>query len=142
MTGFKFYSKPKIKRPEAALQRTVVEHLRFTGVPGMIYFSLPNEGKRSVVMGAELKRMGMRAGAADLCVIVSGRAHFLELKSAKGKQSLEQKAFEADAVEAGCNYVVANNIGDALGALQSWGAIRLALMPRQQSEHDAARAAA
>lgn len=138
MTGFKFYSKPKMKRPEAALQRTVVEHLRFTGVPGMIYFSIANEGKRSVVMGAELKRMGLRPGAADLCVIVASKTSFLELKSAKGKQSPDQKDFEADAIAAGCNYVVANNIGDALAALQSWGAIRVALMPEQ----DAARRAA
>ena len=139
MTSFKFYSKPKIKRPEAALQRTVVEHLRFTGVPGMIYFSIANEGKRSAVMGAELKRMGLRAGAADLCVIVGGKAHFLELKSAKGKQSPEQKAFEADAIEAGCNYAVANNINDALTTLRAWGAIRVS---RQQSGRDAARRAA
>ena len=44
----------------------------------MIYFSLPNEGKRSPRTGRELKRMGLRPGAADLCVVIGGRAHSLE----------------------------------------------------------------
>ena len=88
----------------------------------MIYFSISNEGKRSVVLGAELKRMGLRAGASDLCVVIGGRAHFLELKSLKGKQSPEQIAFETDCKDAGCAYEVANNIDAALWVLGSWGA--------------------
>lgn len=121
-----FHAKARRARPEAALQRAICEHLRLVGIHGMIYFSLPNEGKRSPQAGLELKRMGLRPGAADLCVVISGRAHFMELKSAVGKQSNEQAAFAADCAIAGCPYEMVNSIDAALRILTAWGAIRMA----------------
>lgn len=126
MTSFKFYSKQKRDRPEAALQRAICEHLRLIGTPGMIYFSLPNEGKRSPSAGLELKRMGLRPGAADLCIVINGRAHFMELKSAKGSQSEAQKVFAEDCSLAGCPYAVVKSIDAAKQILSVWGAIRMA----------------
>lgn len=121
-----FHAKAKRARPEAALQRAICEHLRLVGTPGMIYFSLPNEGKRSPQAGQELKRMGLRPGAADLCIVIGGRAHFLELKSASGKQSKDQVTFAADCAIAGCPYELVNSIDHALRLLTAWGAIRMA----------------
>lgn len=122
--ALKFYSKPRKAKPEAALQRNVVQHLMLIGVPGMIYFSIPNEAKRSERLGAEMKRMGMLPGVADLCIVIQGRAHFLELKSRDGKQSPEQILFQADCDEAGIPYAVAHSIDEALKTLRGWGAIR------------------
>jgi hypothetical protein len=68
--------------------------------------------------------MGLRAGVADLCLVMQGRAHFLELKSDQGKQSPEQKAFEASAKDAGVAYAVANSVDAALNVLADWGALR------------------
>lgn len=120
-----FYAPAKKKqRPESRLQKAVVQVVRLTHLPGVLWFSVPNEGKRSVALGDELKRMGLRPGVADLCFIIKGRAHFLELKSADGKQSPEQIAFEADCAIAGAHYAVAKDIDGAMAILRRWGAIR------------------
>lgn len=92
----------------------------------MIYFSIANEGKRSPQAGLELKRMGLRPGAADLAVIVNGQVFFMELKAPKGVQSPEQQAFEDDCKAADVPYVVVRSIDLALELLQRWGAIRMA----------------
>lgn len=99
----------------------------------MIYFSLPNEGKRSPQAGLELKRMGLRPGAADLAIIVSGQVFFMELKAPKGVQSPEQRAFEDDCKAADVPYVVVRSIDLALELLRLWGAIRTTAPVR--SEH-------
>jgi hypothetical protein len=116
-------SKLRRVRPEASLQRAVCEHLRLTGAPDMLYYSIPNEGKRSAATGGELKRMGMQPGAADLAIIVAGHCYFLELKAKGGKQSDAQEAFETRAIAAGATYRVADNINTAVDYLISWKAI-------------------
>lgn len=123
MTSLPLYRRSRKDRPEARLQRAVVEHLRLTALDGVIWFSVPNEGRRSAVLGSELKRMGMKPGVADLCIIIEGRAHFLELKSADGKASPEQRAFRHECEAAGIPYRMAFGIDEALGALRSWRAL-------------------
>lgn len=114
----------KQQRPEARLQKAIVGIVALQHLPGALWFSIPNEGKRSEVLGAELRRMGLRPGVADLCFIVNGRAHFLELKAGGGTQSPEQVAFEADCAIAGAHYRVTNDINEALSILTGWNVIR------------------
>ena len=117
-------SKPKRQNPEARLQKAVVAHLMLTATPGVLWFSVPNEGKRSVVMGGHLKAMGMRPGTADLILIKKGQAYALELK-AKGKvQSEAQLLFQADCQTAKTPYCCSDNIDAALYALRAWGMIK------------------
>lgn len=55
---------------------------------------IPNEGKRSIVNGARLKRSGLRKGFPDLTIPVpKGTYHglYIEMKSAKGRATPEQK---------------------------------------------------
>lgn len=68
----KLFSKPRRRKigPEACLQITVVEYLRLAGVPGLLYFSVPNEQKCSVQRGAMLKRMGRLPGVSDLVIVI------------------------------------------------------------------------
>lgn len=112
------------RRPEAQLQKAVVQHLMLTANPGVIWFSIPNEDKRSVRAAAELKRMGMKPGVADMCIIVNGLAHFLELKSPGGKLSEVQTMFMMECFASDTPYEVANNIDEALSTLSRWGAIK------------------
>lgn len=120
-------AKPRAIQPlsESALQIAVVEHLRLTGVPGLLFFSIPNEGKRSAANGARLKAMGMLPGVADLFVKRPDRYPlFIELK-AKGKEPRpEQWAFHKAAYQADCGWAWADNIDDALKILREYGAIR------------------
>lgn len=59
----------KRRSPEAELQRFIVQTLTFFGVDNLIWFHPANEGKRSPRTGAEMKRLGMLPGVADLVII-------------------------------------------------------------------------
>jgi hypothetical protein len=111
--------------PEASLQMAVVQHLQLTGVPGLLFFRIPNDGKRSPQAAQWEKRMGLMPGAADLFIKVPCEpALFLELKAPGKKQTVEQIAFEAAARGSGSLYAVADNIDDALAILTMFGALR------------------
>lgn len=91
---------------------------------GAFYFSIPNEGKRSVVMGAHLKAMGMLPGIADLGIVVDGKIHFLEVKDKDGVQSASQRDFQARCVLNKIPYAIVFNLTDALKVLSDWRAIK------------------
>ena len=64
-----------------------------------LLYHIPNEGRRSGREGARLKRMGLRRGAADLCLPVArGKWHglYIELKALDGRATDEQKQFISD----------------------------------------------
>ncbi len=121
--SLKFYSSPrkKVARPEARLQRTVVQHLMMNGA---FFLQIANEGKRSAVMGHELKLMGMYPGAADLLIVVEGRAHFLELKAPGGVQSASQRDFQFHCKLEKIPYEIVFSLADALKVLTEWRAIK------------------
>jgi hypothetical protein len=72
----------------------------------------------NVATGSRLKRMGLRAGAADLLFLRPGSsALFLEIKTSRGVQSATQRAFEAQAITAGCEYKICRSLDHALTLL-------------------------
>jgi len=119
----KYYSKPRKKaaHPEAALQKRIVQFLLMNDA---FYFSLPNEGKRSPIMGAHLKAMGLYPGIADLAIIVDGKIHFLEVKAPDGVQSASQRDFQARCVMLNIPYQCVFSLTEALSTLAKWGAIK------------------
>lgn len=75
---------------EAQEQIAVIEYCELKGYP---VFHIPNEGKRSIYTGANLKRQGLRKGVPDLCIPRAvGDFHglYIEMKSKEGKLSREQ----------------------------------------------------
>ncbi|WP_336800339.1 VRR-NUC domain-containing protein [Kaistia sp. MMO-174] len=109
---------------EDAIHRAVIQHLKFNAAPGVVYFHCPNGEARSDVTGSKLKGMGVRRGVADLCLVLQGgQSAFLELKSAKGRQSEHQKAFEEDVARSGARYAIATSIDQAVAILTEWGAL-------------------
>lgn len=112
------------QNPEYRLQKTVIQHLMFRALPGVIYFHCPNGNKLAPRTAAHNKAMGVKAGVADLIIIIKGRAFFLELKAEKGRQSESQRLFEQECIEAGCQYAIAHNVSSALHCLETWGAIK------------------
>jgi hypothetical protein len=110
--------------PEAALQVTVVEALRLLGVPGLLYFRVPNDGKRTAAAGLWEKRMGLLPGVADLVILLPGKpVLFLELKARGERQSPEQIGFASACRDVGAVYALADTIDDALAILAMNGAI-------------------
>ena len=124
MSQLKFYSKPRRANPEGLLQKAVVQHLKLTTVPGIVYFSVPNESKRSAVTAGDLKAKGMRPGASDLVIFREGRAYCLEIKAKGEKQTDTQLVFEADCLLAGVPYACVDCIDAAITVLRSWGVIK------------------
>jgi hypothetical protein len=120
---------PRKKRafigPEAQLQIAVVDYLKLLGVKDLLYCSVPNEGVRSKQYGAKLKAMGLLPGAADLIICVPGESvGWLELKADRGRQTIDQRAFEKLVHFNGGRYAVARDIDEAMTVLKWWGAIR------------------
>jgi hypothetical protein len=67
--------------------------------------------------------MGLRPGVSDLVIVKGGRAYFLEIKRRAGRQSINQKEFEADALHAGADYAVARSLEDAQEIVSRWGIV-------------------
>lgn len=102
-----------IKHDEHLLQIKIVKYLTEHGVP---CFSVPNHLLKTGM--AEAKREiagGLRKGAPDLIVGRDGKCYWLELKTTVGRQSEEQKAFQALAPVFGATYIVVRSLDDIKG---------------------------
>jgi hypothetical protein len=106
---------------EELLQRAVIEHLRLRAPKDVVYFHVPNGGKRSKVEGARFKLMGVVAGVPDLVLGRSGRMYAMELKARGGKPSDEQYAVMEWFRAAGIQTVWVDNLDAALEWLARWG---------------------
>lgn len=109
---------------EALLQSAVIEHLRAYGDRQWLWWHTPNEGKRSAIGGAALKRQGMTAGVGDLSLLHDGQYHELELKTDKGRLTLEQAQRLTNVMAAGGKAEVTYGLNQALSVLKLWGALR------------------
>jgi hypothetical protein len=116
--------KPKRDNPEGRLQRAIVQHLMLAGVPGMIYFSVPNEARRSIPVAMDLKAKGLRAGVSDLVIFRDGRAYCLEVKAKGEKPTKKQFEFADGCLAAGIDYAWVDNIDAAICQLRTWQVIR------------------
>jgi hypothetical protein len=110
--------------PEQQIQRSVVQHLRARGVPGLVFIHPANGGRRSPVEGAVFKALGVRAGASDLLLWHAGNAYALELKVEGGRASEAQLQFLADMDKAGAFTCLAEGLDQAVGALERWNLLR------------------
>lgn len=67
-------------------------------------FSIPNEGKRSLIMGHLYKRMGLRSGTPDIFIPFPTKTYhglFIELKFGRNKATPAQEKFIARLKEQG-----------------------------------------
>lgn len=113
------------QQPEAALQRALFEHLRWRKQPGWQFWATPNAAKRSLRLGADLKRQGMTPGVGDISALSPDGKYFeLELKTERGRLSPAQRIRLEAVATTGCRAEVAYGLDDALAKLTAWGAIR------------------
>lgn len=90
-----------MKHEEAELQIKIVNQLR-KNFPDLVIYAIENERATSPAAGARRKAMGVLAGVADLEIMGihkptgHGVTLRVELKTATGKQSDNQKKFAAD----------------------------------------------
>jgi hypothetical protein len=111
--------------PEAVIHRAFKQHLELRARPGLLFFHVPNEGRRSLQYGAELKRQGLLAGVADWILLYQGRFHALEVKaSSRSRPTPEQRVFLAAVKDAGGQAAVAYGLDECLEVANGWGLLR------------------
>jgi hypothetical protein len=122
----------RIAHPEDGIQAAAVEHIRRRGVPGLVFFHVPNSskmgGKRTrtgvPLEAIRLKRLGFRKGVSDLVFIYCARIFILELKAPGNTPTKEQREFLADAAAQGATVAVATGLIEALRVLEGWMLLR------------------
>ena len=98
-------------KSESRIQQEIVQFFRNNyclkhHIPRSMILHIPNEGKNN----GRLVPLGLLPGAADLLIINQGRAIFVEVKDATGKQSPKQKEFEDYCRELGLYYEVVRSL--------------------------------
>lgn len=111
-------------RIEETLHKVIVDLLRKTAKPDVIWLHIPNGEHRDIRTATKLKLMGVRAGAADLLFIMPGFVAFMELKAPGGSLSKEQIDFQARCEDIGVPYAVVHNIDSAIQRFKTWGILR------------------
>lgn len=116
----------KLQAPsEHNLQVRVLDYLKLAAKPNLYWFAVPNAGRRSLRMGGIMKAEGLRAGVADLCIMMPGGCVcWLELKKPGNYQTLEQRGFEARCKSLEHPYAVAKTLDQAISILRAWGVTR------------------
>lgn len=109
---------------ESVIQAQIVSALSLMGI---FVFMVPNDaaGKITPAKAGRLKAMGLRAGISDLVLVgKDGRAHFLEVKTEKGKLSESQKRFCDYCQSMGWHYAIARSVDHAMLSAKTWHLIQ------------------
>lgn len=127
-----------MKHNESSIQRAVVDYLTKRGI---FVFATPNGGKRGLIEACIMKGEGVKAGVSDLTILLDGGVCvFVEMKTAEGRQSESQKAFQTVVEKKGFAYMVWRSVDDAVkfadAMARSVGAVEYAATLRQ---NDAAK---
>jgi len=109
---------------EHPIQVAICQYLDLLKIP---YFAIPNGGKRSERSGKRLVNEGLKAGAADLFIMLPNKIFhglFIEVKSATGRQQESQKDFEKLAFDSGYCYELVRSLDDLIKCLETYNKIR------------------
>ncbi len=107
------------------LQIAIIGHLEWRLAPKVIWFHVPNGGKRSKQTAAKMKRLGVKPGVPDLVFILpDATVAFLELKSRSGRPSVAQTDFAKRCEAIGAPPLTTADLGTALRFLEALGAIK------------------
>lgn len=129
LEGIKRADKGKINKPkttEAQEQKSLIEWAKWQEkkYPELkMLMHVPNEGKRSKRYGAELKRMGLKAGFPDLGLFVprnNKHALFLEMKVGRNKCTDNQKKWIRALMEQGYEVKVCYSCEEAIQVIKRY----------------------
>jgi len=107
---------------ESAIHQHVISYLRVALPPGSLFWSTPNESRRSLANASRLKAQGMTAGVGDISLLIApnGAYYELEVKSAIGRQTPRQMERQNLVREAGGRYAVVRSIEETHNQLVAW----------------------
>ena len=110
---------------EHALQTAVCQYMDVALRPGLYYLAIPNGGLRDISTARKLKAEGVRAGVADLQILMEqGRVLWIELKIKGGSLSPAQKVFRDACLNLGHPWTMAKTVDEVKHFLMAHGAVR------------------
>lgn len=108
---FKKLVKKKPSHEEHDLQKQIVHYFDATRPNEKQRLIHINNKAKNSIEGAKFKSMGVRKGVADMMYLTkSGGVIWIELKKADGRQSKEQKEFQALCQTLGHTYVIVRDL--------------------------------
>lgn len=116
----------KVKLSESAEQKLLVEwanlqSCKYSELKMLVH--VPNEGKRSPRTGAELKRMGLKAGFPDLGLLVprqNKHGLFIEMKVGRNKCTDSQKEWIRALMQQGYEVKVCYSCEEAIQTIKKY----------------------
>lgn len=116
--------KKPVKRqyPEFGIQVTLASLLR-THYPDLLWFAIPNGGKRKPTDAKRFKDMGVRSGVYDIFVSEPGPIYpglYVEVKAPKGSLSDNQKQFRDAALRRGYKCIEITSAIDGLREIEEY----------------------
>jgi len=113
---------PKRGNMEQKLQIAFANYMEYAH-PDVLFFAVPNGGKRTMIEAALLKKMGVLAGVADCLLFWKGNFAAIELKRPDKPASMSpsQCVFRDRWVAAGGKFALCNSLDGCEEALKSWG---------------------
>lgn len=113
-----------MRHAEDTLQKNCIAWftMQFREYAKLLHHS-PNGGKRNAIETAKFKAMGVRAGFPDLILCIARHGYhglFIELKTAKGRQSENQKYYQCVLEEQGYRYEVVRNLDEFRGVIKDY----------------------
>jgi hypothetical protein len=113
------------RRPEDAIQRNVLAHIRARGVPRLVAIHVPNGGYRRPTEARIMKGLGVTAGVPDVLLWHDNKAFAIELKAETGgRLSESQIEMLARLDRAGVFTAVCHGLDPALRTLERWQLLR------------------
>jgi hypothetical protein len=112
------------RRPEDAIHRAILAHLRIRGPRQAFVFAVPNGGARSPVEASIMKGLGTVAGVPGFIILHEGRTYGLELKADGKKATARQLETHVAMRTAGAEIAVAVGLDAALRQLEAWNLLR------------------
>lgn len=88
-----------------------------------LLFAVPNGGGRSKIEAAVMKGEGVTSGVADLLLLVPTRDYpylCIEMKTARGRQSPEQKSWQHEVEGVGGKYVLCRSLEDFMREVRGY----------------------
>lgn len=109
---------------EHRLQTVLAKYLDLNNY---VFFAIPNGGLRSKEVAAKLKAEGVKAGVADLLILLPNQTFhglFVEVKIAGNYQQPNQKDFEQKARDCGYEYIIVRSLDELIEKLKYYEAQR------------------
>jgi hypothetical protein len=110
---------------EDRIQGEIIDLLKVAAIPNLLYYHVPNGGKRHIKTGIAMKALGVKAGITDLVFVCPrGVSHFMEVKDFDGTLSKEQREFRDFCLMIGHPWAIVRSRDQAQDVLVSWGLLR------------------